>query len=286
MNTPIRWNASASRMVSAVARPKWEEVRQGLTFAALAYVCLLALVVPGVFLVRLAHQGGSPDAFFGLDADGANALGWILASSGTFLGYLLLLAGQWRCLSYAPQAHSAKEFAFACLLCSLMAPASIGAAHFLGGTENYDVLQLGPSGLTDLTLFHGAGLLQLAGVGLGLLSVLLFSGFLRGIARCHGDEQRVRGIACFVWFASFLVGSTAGLFLHARSHSLTAPWAVLALGWWLSLLWHLILILAASRSIQRALQRKKSTGAIAAARNRGQVVLRVASLSPRTEDVW
>ena len=142
------------------------------------------------------------------------------------------------------------------------------------------------SGLADLTGFRSVGLLRLAGLGLGLLSVLLFSGFLRGVARCHGDEQRVRGITCFAWFASFLVGSTAGLFLHAHSNSLTAAWAVLALGWWLSLLWHLVLILAASRSIQRALQQKKSTAAVAALRNRGQVALRVPSLMHRPEDIW
>src|SRR5438034_1074311 len=137
---------------------------------------------------------------------------------------------RWRCLSFAPQAHSAKEFAFACVLCSLMAPAALGAAYFLSGTENSESLLGSPSGL-----------LQLAGAGLGLSNVLLFSGFLRSVALCHGDEQRVRGIACFVWFAGFLVGSTAGLFLHAGSSFLTAAWAVLALGWWLSLLWHLVL---------------------------------------------
>src|SRR6266516_3785183 len=130
MNTPIRWNASASQMVHAVARPKWEEVSQGLSRAALGYVCLLALVVPGTFLVWLAHQASPSDPLFGLGVDGVSTLGWILAATGAFLGYLLILAGQWRCLAHAPQAHSAKEFAFACVLCSLMAPASLGAAHF------------------------------------------------------------------------------------------------------------------------------------------------------------
>jgi hypothetical protein len=273
-------------MVHTIARPKWEEVRQGLSRAALGYVCLLVLGLPGVFLVWLAHQIGPSAPLFGLGVDDTATLGWVLAGTGAVLGYLLLLAGQWRCLAYAPQSHSAKEVAFACVLCSVMAPAALGAAYFLGGPETYEVLQMGPAGLTKGTFFQGGGILQLTGVALGFFSVLLFSGFLRSLARCHGDEKRVRSIACFVWFASFLVGSTAGLFLHAGSQALLAPWAVLALGWGLSLVWHLVLILAARRGIQRALQRKKSAGAIAAARNRGQVVLRVASLVHRSEDGW
>src|SRR5262245_47645289 len=84
MNTPIRWNTSASRIVSALARPKWDEVRLGLTLVALGYVCLFVLVVPGLVLIRLAHQGGPPDSPFGLGADGATGLGLILASMGAF----------------------------------------------------------------------------------------------------------------------------------------------------------------------------------------------------------
>src|SRR5438270_11250779 len=87
MNTPIRWNASASQMVHAVARPKWEEVRHGLRLAALGCVCLLALGVAGVFLVWLAHQVGPSDPLLGLGTAGVNTLGWILAATGVFLGY-------------------------------------------------------------------------------------------------------------------------------------------------------------------------------------------------------
>jgi hypothetical protein len=285
MSTPIRWNASASRMVNALARPKWEEVCQGLRCAGLGYLCLFAFVVPGVLLVWLARQGGSPDDPFGLGADDATTLGWVLAAAGVVLGYLLLLAGQWRCLANAPQAHATKEFAFACLLCTLIAPTSLGAAYFLDGEEYFAALQRGPAALGDLKLLHGAGVLLLVGAGLGLLSMLLFCGFLHGLANCHGDEQRVRRIANFVWLTSFLVGGTAGIILHARSRSLEAPWEVLTLCWGLLLLRHVVLILGANRGIQRALQRKKSAGAIAAARNQGQVSLRVASLLPRTEDV-
>src|SRR6266567_2449608 len=151
MSTPIRWNASASRMVAAVARPKWEEVRQGLTFAVLGYV------------------------------------------------------------SSAPQSHAAKEFAFACLCCTLVVPGCFGLAYCLGGGESK--------------------VLQAAGGSLALLSVLLFSGFLWSVALGHKDEDVARGVGRFAWFVGFLVGGTVGLFLNASSTSPVALWASVALGW-------------------------------------------------------
>src|SRR5262249_40872576 len=103
MDTSIRWNTSVSRIAPAVNRPKWEQVCQGLGLAALAHACVFALVGPGMFLVWLGHHAGSPAAFLGLGPDGTGVLGWVLAGAGAFLGYSLLLAAQWRCLTNAPQ---------------------------------------------------------------------------------------------------------------------------------------------------------------------------------------
>jgi len=283
MNTPIRWNASASRVLSALARPKWDEVRLGLTLISLGYVCLFVLVVPGLVLVRLANSGGPPDSPFGLGPDTATGLGWILASLGAFVGYLFVLAGQWRCLTNAPQGHGSKEFAYACLLSSLLAPACLGTAHFLGATENYEVFKRGLAGIVDLDLFHGAGLVQFAGVILGLLSLILFSGFLRGVARCHGNEDRVRGVACFVWFVLFLVGGTIGFFLHARSTAVQDAWSALAISWGLCFFWNLLLLVGTNRAIARALHRRPLKGAPTSGRDKGQVALQVEALLNRRD---
>src|SRR5262245_62810514 len=162
MNTPIRWNASVSRVAAAVVRPKWAEVRRGLILAAVGYSCLLVFLLPGLFLVWSAQQGGPTEALLGVGTDIATVLGWVLTGIGGGLGGLLLLGGQWRCLSSAPQSHGAKEFAFVCLCASIVVPGCFGVAYFLGGDESV--------------------ILQGAGGCLGLLSVLLFTGFVWSVA--------------------------------------------------------------------------------------------------------
>ena len=105
MNTPIKWNASASGLVAAVSRPKWVEVRRGLRRILLGHLCLLLVAVPGLGLAWLseARQGEQLLARLLPEVSAADAglVGLVLGGAGAVLGGVLLLAGHWLCLGHA-----------------------------------------------------------------------------------------------------------------------------------------------------------------------------------------
>jgi hypothetical protein len=287
MSTSIKWNASASKEVSAVARPRWKQLRQGFGLAVTGQVWFLALALPGLLL--LGPLGWRVARLCHLEADDTLALSLLLLGGGALVGYGLVLLGQWRCLTYAPQGHSAKELQFACLLCSLMAPPCFVAAYFLGGAELYPALAHDPSALRDVNLLSGAVVLPLAGFLLALTSALLFSGYARAVARYLKDADCPRRVTAYFWFVLFLLAGTAGLLPQARRSSRLDVWVVLVAAWLVCLAWHALLIRGAGRAIARVLAQAKSGLRPAVAvegRKTGHVALRAAAYFGRSEEDW
>jgi hypothetical protein len=278
MNTPIKWNACGSREVSAIARPRWREIRHGLVLAVGGNVLLAPGLLGLLLLTRsLSEQWLAPLA---LEPEDAGIIGVVLAGLGV-LGYVVGLVGRWRCLFHAPQGSSAKELQFACLLCYLVAPVCFVIAHFLGGQATYAALRSGPEALVGLDFLNGGVLLQVTGLLLVLLSVLLFSGFARAVARCMRDERGVSAGGRFFWFVAFLFGGTIGLFVEARHSARPETVPVLALGWLLCLLWHTWLMRGTSRRLARLLKSQGSrvvpVRPASPSRAAGQVVLQAAT---------
>jgi hypothetical protein len=280
MSTQIKWNASGSREVAAVARPKWREVRQGLVLALMGHILLLGPGLLGLVLIGpLADR--APD-LVRLDETDSAYLAKALLACGAGLGYLLLLLGQWRCLTRAPQGHGAKDLQFACLLCSLLVPLCFLTAHYLGGTATYTAFRDGLSEMIDLDPLNPGVLLQILGVVLGVLAALLFSGFTGALARCLGANKG--GVVnVYFWFVAFLLGGTVGVVLQVRRYVppdvLRLLLLVLVLSWLFAWLWHVMILGGAARRITRFLRDRRS-GSIPLrgplAREKGQVTMKTA----------
>ncbi len=274
MDTPIKWNASASRQFATVARPRWRQVRQGLILAAVGEALFLGLGLLGLSLLGRLNEPAA--SLLVVEPEDVDALAWLLVSLGALLGYGLVLVGQFHCLRYAPQGHGAKDLQFACLLCSLLPPACFAVAHYLGGQATYAALGRSFGGLARLDLLATGTLLQFAGVLTGLLSVLLFTGFARAVVRCLDDSDSGRAGGLYFWFVAFLLGGSVGVFLEARRTFRQEALPLLALAWLLCLLWHTHVLHHASRRVARAL-RKQNSRLLPAGPVAGQVVLQVAS---------
>jgi hypothetical protein len=256
MSTALRWNASGSRVMPVQLAPKWREVRQGLTLTASGYLVLLLGAVPGLLLVGLARRaerlGWLPA---GLEQEDAELAGVVLAAAAGSLGYLLLLAGQWRCLTYAPQRHGAKEWMLIGILCLLVGAFSLIAAQFLGGSRNYAALWRGPDALDDLKLLEGGGLLQLMGLSLLLLSCLMFGQFLRITCGCLQEGASTAGMDSWFFCVFLLLGGSVGGALLCRGWTRPLVLQGIVLGWALAWLWHLALLLITRRCIRQTLRR-------------------------------
>jgi hypothetical protein len=250
MNTPVKWNASVSAHLSTL-HGKWKEVQKGLQFVLLGYCFLLLMVVPALVLVWHSQRDSKQWLFeksLGLSPEDGLVIGWGLAGLGTLVGYGSWLAGQWRCLGYAPQRHAAKEVLFASILCLFLGPIALVTAHFLGGADNYVLLTQGLHSLPAQTWGQTGSILQLVGLLLVLGNLLLFSAFLRAVVKCLAPAQSSQ-LSAYFWFVAFLVGATVGLFWSPRNEVLVC----LASGWAICLLWHLALIHVASRSVNTLL---------------------------------
>lgn len=247
MSTAIKWNASGSRELPILSGSKWQEIRWGLRCALAAHSVLLLFVLPGLFLISPWSTGTR--GFFGWDAQQADLIGLALASLGGMVAYILLLVGQFRCLLSAPQGHGSKELLFTSLLSAILMAFFLPLAHFVGGAANYRLFTDGLSGLSQFSLTHVGSVLQVLGVTLGLLSILLFSGFLRTVACYLRDDGRSHSIVAFFWFVAFLVGGTIGIVMHADRIQRVQIWYALALGWVLCIVWHVLLIHSGIRAL-------------------------------------
>jgi hypothetical protein len=280
MSTVIKWNASASRQVPTIARPRWREIRQGLTLAIPGLPLPLALALLGLCLV--STPSGLLAGLLRLPPEDAGVTGWVLVGTG-LLAYAVVLVGQWRCLNFAPQGRGAKEVQFASLLCGLAAPPFFAIAQLLGGSATFVALQGGPAELARLDLLAPGTVLQMAGLAACLGGVLLQSAFARAVCRCLDDVAGSRGVSWYFWFVAFLVGATGGLLMQVGRATPQGVLAGLGLSWLLCLIWHSLLIHGAAGRIGRFLGGERSRDpaqAPGATPRSGQVALEAAAFLP------
>jgi hypothetical protein len=250
VNTPVRWNTSSAHLSTLPG--KWKEIQRGLRLVAFGYCALLLITLPGLFLVWIS-QGYRAHWLFeradGFTRDHAQLIGLCVAGAGTLMWYGLLVAGQWHCLSYSPQCHSAKELLFICALCLALGPTSLVTAYFMTGGEVEILFREGLSSLIRQPGLHASLLLQVGGATLIMVNLVLFSGFLRAVVKCLNSEDDAGRVHRYLWFVGFLIGGTFGMLWTPRAEVLMA----LASGWVISLLWHVTLINHASRLVNRVL---------------------------------
>src|SRR5262249_8221176 len=91
--------------------PGWHEIATGLRLVARGYGILLLGSIAGLLFLWLALSVRTP---FGLSLDDDDRDAFLFVAMVTFgmtgvCSYGLVLAGEWRCLMYAPPRHSAKE---------------------------------------------------------------------------------------------------------------------------------------------------------------------------------
>jgi hypothetical protein len=281
MKAPIKWNAGGSREVNAIARPKWREIRQGLSLAVWGNLFLLGPGLGG--LLALGPLERWAQVYLPWDNEDIRVLAMTLAGVGLSLGYALVLVGQWRCLIYAPQEHGAKELQFATLLSCLVLPVCLSTAQLVGGMETYTALKRGPWALLELDYLSAALLIQIFALLLALLNLLLFSGFVRAIARVARDAWGARAALVYFWYVAFLAGGTLGVYLEGRRTLQVDMMPYLALAWLLGLIGHVVLLRGVSQRIARMLRQDDSRMLTSRpkAREKGQIALQVATYFPR-----
>jgi len=131
----------------------------------------------------------------------------ILSVVGTF-GYLITMAGQWRCLQGASERHGARWMMFFCLTCLFAVPTLNAAACIGGGMQRGPDLQKGARTFREMRFSPRARYMQIAGAVASLLYSVFFLLFLRAVARCHASSAHVTLVNFFLVFVGVLVGLT------------------------------------------------------------------------------
>jgi hypothetical protein len=247
--------------------PGWHEIATGLKLVARGYGILLLGSIVGLFFLWLAFSARAP---FGLSIDDEDRDAFLVVAVVTFgltglCSYALVLAGQWRCLMYAPPRHSAKELMYVCVNCLLIGFALNVLGIYLDGGKMYKALRQGWAGLDEIDRWSAGSLTQVSSVLLGVIGSLVFSQFLRGVANCVQARHRARAVDFNLWFMGLLIGGSVGVHLFVHRLSLKAdalPWLIG--GWLLCVAWHLWLVLSVHRCVKDGLQRFFESAARAA----------------------
>ena len=251
--------AADSKAVRLNSDSGWRSIGQGLGVVAFGYAALLVGGALGALLLYGAASGRPVLGRYALDAavqEDLQLLGVVVLGSGAALGFGAVLLGQWLCLMYAPQGGGAKESIYVCFTCVLAASALTAAGAYLDGDRACAALGDGQGGWRQLDL-HRAGLLLLAaGTALGLVGVLVFTLFLRGLAACFRDRARVLGVDLNVWAVGLLLGGSVGatgVAYRLAPEVDLAPW--LAGGWLACFAWHVCVVLSVRRCVRDNLRR-------------------------------
>jgi hypothetical protein len=247
----------------------WNDVASGL--ARVIIGCLVALLgtaigvglvvlsaIPGLFgessfrvAGRLPSLGSLWMLYIGLG---------ILSVVGVF-GYLITLAGHWRCLHGASERHGARWMMFFCLTCLFAAPALNIAAGIGGGMQRGPDLQKGARTFRDIQFTARARYMQMAGAAASLLYSLFFLLFLRAVARCHASSAHVMLVNFFLVFVGVLVGLTVYVgYMSFRDliREENDPRLWIAGAWGICLIFELFLIGAIRSCIIKSMARVRS----------------------------
>jgi hypothetical protein len=247
--------------------PGWREIATGLKLVARGYGILLLGSIVGLFFLWLAFSARAP---FGLNIDDEDRDAFLVVAVVTFgltglCSYALVLAGQWRCLMYAPPKHSAKELMYVCVNCLLIGFALNVLGIYLDGGKMYKALRQGWAGLGEIDRWSAGSVTQVSSVLLGVIGSLVFSQYLRGVANCVQARHWARAVDVNLWFMGLLIGGSVGVHLFVHRLSLkahTLPWLIG--GWLLCFAWHLWLVLSVHRCVKYGLQRFFESAARAA----------------------
>jgi hypothetical protein len=244
------WACGGSAPQTSSVTSRLRTLQRGNQIVLVGYLLAMLVAFPA-FCLWLSSQEGVPLLSRAglLGNDDAETLGLLLACGAAGLAYLLLLVGQWLCLSNAPQSHGAKELAYVCVLLAVfVAPVNV-AAFFVGGAGDFEwlgrFLQHPLEAATWIKVPTGT-LLQLFGALLLLGNILVFTQFLRALLLRAHQEKRAGRLEAFFLFVCLVVGGSFGVGLApaaVRSSELVLPGVVLA--WLLVVLWHAWLILGA-----------------------------------------
>jgi hypothetical protein len=244
--------------------PGWHEIGTGLKLVARGYCVLLLGSIVGLFFLWLALSVRVP---LGLSTNEEDRDAFLLVAVVTFgltglCSYGLVVAGQWRCLMYAPPRHSAKELMYICVNCLVVGFTLNVGGLYLDGGRTYTALRRGWVGLEEIDRWSAGNLMLMSSVLLGVVGSLVFSQFLRSVADCVQARRRARAVDFNLCFMGLLVGGSLGVHLFVHRLSLKAdalPWLVG--GWLLCFAWHLWLVLSVRRCVEDGLQRvAKSAG--------------------------
>ncbi|MCI0456102.1 MAG: hypothetical protein L0Z62_03870, partial [Gemmataceae bacterium] len=193
--------------------PGWNEVASGLGSILIGYLVFFVGTAAGVGLILWS-------IFNTLSAGGGRVAGmpsigtvWIfyiglgiLSIVGTF-GYLIVLAGHWRCMHGAAERHGARWLMFFCVTALFAGPA-LEVASYISGCQKGPELSRGASSFNDMQFTRTARYMQLAGAGATLLYTVLFLLFLRSVALCHGSRRHALLVNFFLLLMVLLVGGT------------------------------------------------------------------------------
>jgi hypothetical protein len=257
-DTPWQFNAETG----------WQEISRGLGHVVRGYAVLIGGSLLGAGLLWLALDGGPVSTracASNQDRDNVLALGVLTLGLTALLSYGLVLAGQWRCLMYAPQRQNAKELMYLCLNCVFLALALNVLGVILDGGRSYAVLQEGWEGVERIDGWSVGNLAQLGSAGLGLFASLVFSLFLRNVASCFNDRGRVRSVDLNLALVGLLLGGSGGTLLlvhRVASKAEMLPWLVG--GWLLCFAWHLWLVNSVRRGVDDGLRRQDAIAVLPA----------------------
>lgn len=247
-------NEDLNRSLQFNGGPGWRQISAGLRLAVAGYCVLMAgsavaAACVGLALTRPGVAGATDDA------NPFPALAATALALTALCSYGLVLAGQWRCLMYAPQRNSAKELIYVCFHCLLLGSVLNAIGAWLDGGRTYAALQQGWAGLQELDPWSVGNLMQAGSILLGVVGSLVFSQFLRNVAECFDDRRAARAVDFNLWFMGLLIGGSIGAQVCIGRLTLrweTLPWLVG--GWLLCFAWHLWLVARVRRCVDDGLR--------------------------------
>jgi hypothetical protein len=255
LSVAVSWGRSRNSVLQLRTRAKWIEVTRGLRAAVAGHGLLLGLAAPGLLLWALAVHGGSAwHERLGLagQEEAACNVGLVLAGAGFILGATLIFLGRWLCLVHAPKSSDSRGLMLCCVLATVLGPAALVAAHFLGGARNYVVFRQGLGAFDLWDFLRSNGPLQACGLALTGLGSLLFTRFTRQAATAFDDAPRARGVDWYCRLVFFVVGGFAGAVASPYDTRSTILLGVAGV-WAVGLLWNVALLADARRGILAAL---------------------------------
>jgi hypothetical protein len=235
--------------------PGWDEVASGLARILIGYLVFFVGTAVGVGLVIwsiygwLVGPGARPAATPAIGTVWIFYIGLgILSVIGTF-GYLIVLAGHWRCMHGAAERYGARWLMFFCVTALFAGPA-LEVASYIAGCQKPPELSRGASSLNSMQFTATARYMQLAGAGATLLYTVLFLLFLRAVALCHGSRSHVLLVNFFLVLVTLMVAGTVYVAYRTYTqHRAELREITLALaGAWVAILLSYLLLIATVRS--------------------------------------